>query len=207
MPTVPVPRERAVYLDDGVALRVILPPRRSAFMIVFLALWLAMWFAAASSVRHELSAPGPTPGRAFVAVWLALWILGGVFMAFIFLWMLFGRELIELRPDQLVLSKSLFGLPRSRAYDLTHVRGLRVGPVVPPLFDGLTFQRIFDKKARRRYDFTDATAAWGLGGGPIVFDYGPQTIRCGACLDEAEGKIVVERLRRRNSRLRSDGAA
>ena len=207
MKTVPVAGERAKYEDDGASLRVILPPRRSAFVVVFLAFWLAMWFVGARTAQHQLITPGANASRGFLMIWLTVWILGGVFAAYAFVWMLFGREIIELRPDELILRRALFGIGRSRAYALAQVKDLRIGPVVPEVFDGTTFQRMFGERPQRRPDFSRAAAAWGLAGGPIVFDYGTRTIRCGACLDEAEGKMVVERLRRRNSWLRVEGAA
>jgi len=207
MALVPLPRERATYVDHGEALRVILPPRRSAFILILLAIWLAFWFVGAKSALHEITAPTPSPARAFLVIWLSAWVIGGCFAAFTFLWMLLGREIIEVRADQIVLRKELLGISRSRGYDITQVKDLRVGPVVPPLLDGSTFQRLFDAKRRWQYSVSQAAEVWGLAGGPIVFDYGPRTIRCGAALDEAEGKMVIERLRARNSRLRVAGAA
>lgn len=207
MPSVPLARERATYVDDGMALRVILPPRRSPFVIVFLAGWLGMWFFAAKSAGGELLRSGPNGDQGFLAIWLTIWIIGGVLAAFTFLWMLFGREIIELRPDQLIVRKTLLGIPRSRGYDVTQVKDLRAGPVVLSMLDGSVLQGLFDPKRRRQYGLAQAAEMWGLAGGPIVFDYGPRTIRCGAALDEAEAKIIVERLRRRNSRLREEGAA
>lgn len=207
MNSLPLPPERARYEDDGMLLRVSMPPRRSPFTLVFLTAWLAVWFVAAATARHELMAPGPNTDRWFVIVWMTVWVAGGGFAAFTFVWMLFGREIIELGPDQLILQRRLLGIRRSRAYDLANVKELRVGVVVPPLFDGNMFQRLLGGGASRRPDISRTWEMWGLTGGPITFDCGPKTVRCGACLDEAEGKMVIERLRRRNSRLRPPESA
>jgi hypothetical protein len=40
---------------------------------------------------------------------------------------------------------------------------------------------------------------WGIGGGPIAFDYGSQTVRIGSGLDEAEAREIVKELRSRHA--------
>lgn len=42
---------------------------------------------------------------------------------------------------------------------------------------------------------------WGIGGGPIAFDYGSGTVRFGNSLDEAEAREVVRELKARYSFL------
>jgi hypothetical protein len=49
---------------------------------------------------------------------------------------------------------------------------------------------------------TDMGAAlrfWGIGGGPIAFDYGSKTLRFGAGLDDAEARDVIRDLRERHT--------
>ncbi len=48
---------------------------------------------------------------------------------------------------------------------------------------------------------------WGFGGGPIVFDYGASTVRCGAALEEGEASMLVQQLIQRQPGLRSNKPA
>jgi len=60
--------------------------------------------------------------------WLVGWSLGGLFAAYSLLWMAFGREVVELRPDRLGHSRRILGIGRNRAYDITELRTCVLGP-------------------------------------------------------------------------------
>ena len=49
------------------------------------------------------------------------------------------------------------------------------------------------------YDWSGAMQFWGIGGGPIAFDYGSRTFRFGASVDEAEARDIVNQLRAQHS--------
>jgi hypothetical protein len=40
---------------------------------------------------------------------------------------------------------------------------------------------------------------WGIGGGPVTFDYGARTFRFGASVDEAEARDIVNQLKAQHS--------
>ena len=167
---------------------------------------MVAWFFGESSAIRELT-HSPIAERWFLVVWLAGWTIGGVFAVLLFLWLATGREIIELRPDAIVLRRTILGIGRSRTYDIMQVKDFRLGPEGHRTFESGFFARLFEKQPRRQLDYTRAGEAWGWGGGPIVFDYGARTVRCGASLDEAEAKSVIERFRQRSVRLRAEGAA
>jgi hypothetical protein len=191
----PVPSGRAKF-EEGSSLRIVLPPRRHALLILFLCVWMGGWFFGERSAIQQLTAAKDPTADGFLMFWLAGWTLGGAFVIFMILWMTMGREVLELRSDVLLHRLAILGMGRSRAYALEQVRALRLGAVAPGLFD----------LSRRRTSVSNAMAAWGLAGGPIVFDYGAKTIRCGAALDEAEAKQIIERLIQRDRRLGADAA-
>jgi len=197
MRTEPVPSGRAkIEEGSGSSLRIVLPPRRHTFLIIFLCVWLGGWFAGERSAIQQLAAAKDPAANGFLLFWLAGWSFGGAFAIFITLWMTLGREILELRSDVLMHGRSILGIGRNRAYDLEQVRALRLGVQAPGFFN-----------AAKKPDLSRAADAWGLSGGPIVFDYGAKTIRCGAALDEAEAKQIIERLIQRNGRLAPRGAA
>jgi hypothetical protein len=187
--TVPVPPPRGRIEELGSGLRVVLPPRRNVVIMVFLAVWLCAWFAAGGSVMRQL----PGGNEPFLLGWLAMWGFGGFFTAAVFAWMALGRETLELRPDALVHRRAIFSAGITRAYDLASVKQLRLGPATPGFVDTLT---------RGKPDLSRLLEVWGFSGGPIVFDYGSRTIRCGAALDEGEAKQIIDRFAQRDARLR-----
>src|SRR5262249_7494828 len=123
MTTVPLPRGRATIEDDGLSLRVSLPPRRSVFLILFLGAWLGGWYFGETSAIRELTTSS-SGEQGFLVFWLAGWTVGGTLALLTFLWMLFGREVIELRPDALLHRRAILGVGRTKAYDLLNIKDL-----------------------------------------------------------------------------------
>jgi hypothetical protein len=114
----------------------------------------------------------------FEVFWLGAWTLGGVLVAYLVLWNLFGHERITLSGDALILRREVLGMGRVREYSLDHVRALRVSPPV--------------LGSRGPGPFPLASNAM------IAFDYGASTVRFGLSIDEPEATSIIERMRRRH---------
>ena len=205
MATVPVPTGRAKIQEDGLSLRVTIPARRSIFLTLFVTAWLGGWFFGETSALNEFLRPTADTARGFLGFWLAAWTVGGLFAAFTLLWMVFGREVLELRPDVLVHRRMILGVGPARDYDLTAIKDLHLGPAGFRV-DHFSFSRLFDRQSTKP-DYSRIGDAWGLSGGQVVFDYGAKTVRCGAGLDEAEAKMIIARFQQRSPRLRAESAA
>jgi hypothetical protein len=198
------PQGRAAITNDGLSLRISIPARGNLFAILFLGAWMVGWYVGETSAFREVFKPGGSPQGTFLVAWLVAWTIGGLFAALTLLWSLFGREVIELHPESLVHRRTILGIGRKKVYSVASIKDLRV--TSPGLrFNNLSFSKLFDRQNQQEMprpgDF------WGLSGGPIVFDYGARTVRCGAGVDEAEAKTIVAQLTRWNRRLESTGAA
>lgn len=180
MVVTPAARRSAVF-DRPDGLGIVVPAKRNLLVMVFLLAWLGGWAFGEFSVLSELlrGTDGPVP---FLLFWLLGWTVGGGFAAFVFLWMLAGREQITLRPRVLAIRREIFGLGSTREYDLAHVRNLRVSP---------TFHDPFGWTAAARF--------WGVGGGLVAFDYGAKAVRFAASIDEPEAAQVVQELKARHA--------
>jgi hypothetical protein len=180
MVVAPAPR-RSTVLDRPDGLEIVVPAKRNAFIMLFLFAWLGGWafgeFSALSGLLRGTDGPVP-----FLLFWLIGWTAGGGFAAFVFFWMLAGRERIVLRPRVLAIRREIFGLGRTREYDLAHVKNLRVSPAV------------YDP-----FGWTGAARFWGVGGGLVTFDYGAKAIRLAASIDEPEAAQVVQEMRARHA--------
>jgi hypothetical protein len=178
MPVYPsAPRYRLEHTSAG--LTAVVPSRRAWFIVLFLSAWFVGWiFGEVNAIRKLISATAKTP-TAFLAFWLLGWTVGGIFAAGTLLWQFGGQEVITVTPTELSHRVEAFGFGRTRSYALSEVKQFRATDYGA---NPLTNQ-----------------AAWfpsitGSGFGPIAFDYGSSTIRLGAALEEAEGKLLVREL-------------
>ena len=174
----PVPGMKTTVRDDVGGLIFEFPPRRSRYAMIFLPVWLAGWAAGEIFGAQTLLRGGDS--SSFMLIWLCAWTVGGIFATFAWLWMLTGKERVILKPDALVHRYELFGIGRSREYELSHVRSLRVSPEPSDSLGG-------GWKRNSIY----------FGGGVVAFDYGAKTVRFASSVDEAEGKMIVDRILRR----------
>jgi hypothetical protein len=113
---------------------------------------------------------------------VAGWTIAGIGAIGWWAWMVWGTESLEINPDGLIVRRQLFGIGAARTYDLRHISKLRVDP--------------------SRFGLPHR-----MGRGDITFEYDAKTVRCGAGLDEAEARQVVDRLAQPNPRLAEPGTA
>ena len=164
---------------EGIEVRV--PAARNMFGMLLLGGWLAAWASGSVGASTAWLSLHDAP-KAVLLCWLLAWTLAGGFAAYTCLWMLAGRERIVLRPQSLVIGREVFGLGRTREYDLTQVKNFRVAAA-----------------ARGLFAWTASARFWGLGGGPIAFDYGTKTVRVAAAVNEPEAIQIVNELKARRS--------
>lgn len=175
------PERRSTVAETAEGLAVSIPAKRNIFLLLFLSLWLVGWgFGEVTAGRELLSKQSGAPDL-FLGVWLTLWTLGGGLALYAWFWMIGGREVLIVRPDALVIRRVLLGRGRDKEYDIQQVKNLRAAP---PTWNP--------------YDFSSAMHFWGVGGGPIAFDYGSKTIRIGSGVDESEAQQVVKDLKSRH---------
>jgi hypothetical protein len=179
----PLPAPRSIILEQPDGLLIRIPSKRYWFAIAFMIFWLCGWafgeLAAITSLVGFFRS-GESPPDLFLFVWLAGWTLGGAFAVLVVAWMLVGEELIQLRSGSLAIKRNLWGLGKVHEYDLAQVRNLRV---------------VHPERTRRSNELDTPWA--NPGRGVIAFDYGARTITFGTSIDEAEGHMLVDRLRQR----------
>jgi hypothetical protein len=178
--SVTTPKPRATLTGGPEGLEIVIPAQRNLVVLVFLGIWLVGWVTGEVTTLAELLMDGPRRSEGVVLLWLALWTLGGVFAGYMWLWMLVGKERILMGTSALRVKRDVLGLGPAHTYQLFRVRNLRVAtrPVGPR--DTVVTPRL----AR-------------LVGGLIAFEHEGQTVRFGASIDEAEARMIVERMRQR----------
>ena len=163
-------------------LEIIIPARRHLLLLLFLGVWLVGWLTGELTVITRLFSRGLNGSEGFLLLWLTFWTLAGGFAAYIWLWMLAGKERILVGTSTLQVKRDVLGLGRTRTYEFYKMRNLRVAPQpAGPRDTGAALRRS------------------GLAGGLVAFEYGGETVRFGAAIDEREGRMIVERMKQRFS--------
>src|SRR5512136_1840615 len=100
-------RMRATIEGLPEGLQVVIPARRNPFVVIFLGIWLAGWLMGLLNAITRL-------GRDFaqdplLLVWLTIWAVGGSVAAYVWLWMLVGKERILMGASTLNLTRDVAG--------------------------------------------------------------------------------------------------
>ena len=183
MPVVQPSQRKALVWDTPGGLEIVIPAKRVLFAKLFLLIWLLAWLWGEIMIIGQLASGAGNGGTSTsLLVWLAFWTVGGALAIWALLWMNFGKERVTLSATTLGIRREVLGVGRSREYELTHVRNLRVS--LEPfhmISSGHTLRPI------------------AIRGGSIAFDHGASTVRFGAALDEAEASQILADLNSRHS--------
>ena len=160
-------------------IRASVPARRNWLILLFLSAWFVAWIFGEAHAIRVLTSPSENADRMFMLVWLVGWTIGGGFAAATILWQLGGKEIISISPTLFEYRVEAFGLGRTRSYKKTEVKNLRATDYsTNPLTNQTAMLPPFA----------------GAGYGPVAFDYGARTFRMAPALEEAEARLLVEKL-------------
>lgn len=158
--------------DDGE--QISLKAKRQIFPMLFLPVWLAGWTAGGLATINQIL----DQFEPFLAIWLCGWAVAWIAVVASLAWLFAGSETLRAVRSDLEIAQRALGLSRRWSYQGTQIRNLRVADQQPgPFRSG--FQIPFLRLGRE---------------GSIKFDYGARTIYAAPGLDEAEAKMVIERL-------------
>ncbi len=157
-----------------------IPSKKSWFALVFGTVWMFGWYMGFSTATN-LSGTNDTGIDTFIAVWLVMWCFGGLFVVSMLLWGFFGKETIEFRSQNVLLSKTVFGIGIKKTLVKHEVKNFRFEKINESIFGGSKW------------------AVWGVGPGKVKFDYGFKTYSFGLALDDAEANYLSDELNKKCS--------
>ena len=175
-----------VELTDGGGEQIRIKARRQIFAMLFLPLWLAGWTVGGMAALWQLT----RHFEPFLVIWLLFWATAWVAAASVLVWMFAGSETLRVVGRDLEVAQHAFGWSRRWLYEGSRISNLREAgqPGWPYRYQ---MQVPFFMQGRT---------------GAIKFDYGPRTVFAAAGLDDAEGRMIIEQLRKRLPGL-ADGSA
>lgn len=196
------PRYKIEEVREGLVITI--PARRRWFLILFASFWLCAWAVGEVFVGRIVlyllfgdHAPGEQPEGVvsigvvvFILAWLGCWTLGGLFAMYAWLWNIAGRQVVTVGVDGVRIENVVPMWRRGKEYRLADVTSLRIAP------EQLTM-----------WTFREGMRFWGIGGGPLAFDYAAKTVRFGPALEEAEAKMVLAAIARRCPQICQTGVA
>lgn len=172
---------RITITDTPDELRMVIPCRRSWFVIGMLAFWVCAWgvgevMGSTSLFKGEV----PAGEEKLMLAWLGVWTVSGLAALVALQWQVMGKEIVTVQGQTLKAQREGGGIGFRKEYDLQQMANLRV-----------------EQPGFSPFDVSSSLQLWGVGGGVIAFESGNKIRRFGAGLDEAEAKLVVEALKRR----------
>jgi len=124
---------------------------------------------------------GDTPifANAFLLVWAIGWTIGGLAVTYTILWQLMGREIIKIEGGVLKVEKSINGFGRKKQYEIKSIKNIDINPTQDLGIWGGAYNKNL----------------YGMKSGKIKFDYGMKTIKIANDIDEAEARMLIEKLK------------
>jgi len=171
---------RAIIRKNFNSLIIEIPSKKNWFIIIFMIVWMGPWVAGETSVIREIFRSETIVfANAFQLFWLAGWTFGGIMVIFSILRLLIGKERIIIERGIMTIKKSIFGIGRKRSYEIKSIKNLDINTT--------SDERNSKKNYRRSIRIKVGT---------IKFDYGMKTIRFANDIDEAEAKMIIEKLKK-----------
>ncbi|WP_067141275.1 hypothetical protein [Oceanivirga salmonicida] len=174
---------RAIIREFDDILEIKIPSKKSIFAIIFLCVWLIGWFLGETFALSTIffNSDIDSFDKIFVSVWVIAWTFGGLFAFGILNWFLFGYELIIVENGNLKISKKIWFINLKKEYEIREIKDISV-------------VRNFSSPAAY-YNIHTITSQFGR----IKFDYGMKTIKFAINIDEAEAKMILEKLKRNHN--------
>jgi hypothetical protein len=168
-----------VETRDGVE-QIRIRQKGAVFLSLFLCVWLTLWTFGGLKAISALA----TQLNLFLIVWLCGWALGWLYVASTLVWQIFGSETLRVVGSDLEINYKALSFGKTKLYRGTDIRNLSASST-PSYFPGVRLNNPFIKLSQK-YD-----------SGSIKFNYGARTIYAAGGLDEAEGRLIADRLRKR----------
>lgn len=147
------------------------------FHILFALVWWPLWTFGGFAVLTAIFTEPARKDLFFILLWLCLWFCAWVFIAYSWLWMVFGKEVISIRRDVLTIKRDMFGWGKSISIPLAEIYDLRIRTEKPPFFSS-----------------ERSMGRWGLGWPTLTVYWRDKTHRFGLKLHSDEAEFLYDKI-------------
>jgi hypothetical protein len=154
-----------------------IPTPKQWLLLLLLGFWSAGWTLAVFDTIRELTREIPNEINWGIVFWFVGYTIGGLAILSSYLWLLFGREVIEVNGQSLTISRNVLGIRLPKEYSVEHIKDLRTSSITNNL------------RRLRAYQL------WGYNSGSVAFDYRSRTLKFASGVDEIEAKQIVDEIK------------
>ena len=170
---------RTIVDDNADYLTITIPGKRDLLPITWTFLWMIFWgFIGSTAVADSINATG-NANRAFMIFWISGWAIMGLMAVKNMIWLIWGREVIEIDQDTFSITRKNDFISREKVYDLSECKNFRIRDRDSAADNKTWFIFYYQNKDT----------------GNIAFDYGMKTFSFGDDLHEAEARYVLDTLK------------
>lgn len=168
-------------VEEGNILRITIISIKKWGEIIYLVFWLTFWTIIGGHGAIQTIGQGGIGEVEYIfVIWLMVWLGGGVLTIYHLLWLIVGKEEIEISSDSIAYRRTILGIGRFKVFSSEHISGIRI-----------------DTAARiEPYRFSEEGITLNKGTGMITFDYIGKTIRIGIGLNKSQARELVVMIHR-----------
>ncbi|MEO3408584.1 hypothetical protein AAFN85_32010 [Mucilaginibacter sp. CAU 1740] len=172
---------RTIIEDNVEFITITIPGKRDFLSISWFFVWMIAFSFIGSTAISDLVDPTTHNVRGGMIFWITGWAIMGLMSIKNAIWLIWGREIIEIDKNTFGITKKNYFLSRDKVYDLKECKHFRI--------------RDKDSTADRKY--------WSIfyyrndDPGNIAFDYGMKTFSFGEDLQEAESRYILDFIKER----------
>lgn len=170
---------RTVVDDNADYLTVTIPGKRNFLSISWLFVWMTIWgFVGSAAISDSVDSTTHIV-RGGIIFWIVGWGFMGLMVIKDAIWLIWGREIIEIDRDTFSITRKNDFLSREKVYDLSECKHFRIRDKNSATDNKNWFIFYYQNKDT----------------GNIAFDYGMKTFSFGDDLYEAEARYVLNALK------------
>jgi hypothetical protein len=167
----------------GDKLIITIPTQKMQFSTFFLPMWLFLWTIGGIFVISEII----KKFSFFMLFWLCGWLAGEVIAIYFILWLITGKEIIEVSSRSIVIRYHILGMNFKNEYLWDYVSDMRIFPHINSPWTALGIRP------------TSGERSVGISRGDMAFYYREKTVRFGNGIEEAEEKQILSSIQQRFS--------
>ncbi|MCC7187756.1 MAG: hypothetical protein IT312_03365 [Anaerolineales bacterium] len=174
--------------DLGDKLVVSIPSRKIFPFIMVFSIWSLIWLGGEISLIAAMftSSTYNILSVSIVIVWFIFWTFLGAVLLYNLLWLLIGKEEIQITNQSITISQVVLGYKRSKEYTADYIKDLDIAWAS---MQDLMYRRI--------------SFPLGTSFGMIAFDYGARTFKFASGIEEAEAKQIIAKIQQKYPQYKS----